>query len=54
MHAAGARVYALQQARSEGTSGEFDVVAPGWDGMCERMAERIEALGWDRFTHRPA
>jgi hypothetical protein len=22
--------------------------------MCERMAERIEALGWDRFTYRPA
>ena len=54
VHAAGVRVYALQQARSEGTSGEFDVVAPGWDGMCERMAERIEALGWDRFTYRPA
>ena len=54
VHAAGARVYALQQARSEGTSSEFDVVAPGWDGMCERMAERIEALGWDRFTYRPA
>lgn len=54
VHAAGARVYALQQARAEGTSGEFDVVAPGWDGICERMAERIEALGWDRFTYRPA
>ena len=54
VHAAGARVYALQQARAEGTSGEFDVVAPGWDGACERMAERIEALGWDRFTYRPA
>ena len=54
VHAAGARVYALQQARSEGTTGEFDVVAPGWDGICERMAERIEALGWDRFTYRPA
>ena len=54
VHAAGARVYALQQARSEGTTGEFDVVAPGWDGACERMAERIEALGWDRFTYRPA
>jgi len=52
--AAGARVYALQQARAEGTSGEFDVVAPGWDGACERMAERIEALGWDHFTYRPA
>ena len=39
---------------SQGTSGEFDVVAPGWDGTCERMAERIEALGWNRFTYRPA
>ena len=36
------------------TVSEFDVVAPGWDGTCERMAERIEALGWDRFTYRPA
>ena len=54
VHAVGVRVYALQQARSEGTSGEFDVVAPGWDGTCERMAERIEALGWDRFTYRQA
>ncbi|CAM3097561.1 anaerobic ribonucleoside-triphosphate reductase activating protein [Actinomyces slackii] len=52
--AAGARVYALQQARGEGTSGEFDVVAPGWDAQCERMAERIESLGWERFTYRPA
>lgn len=54
VHDAGARVYALQQARGEGTSGAFDVVAPGWDAQCERMAEAIEALGWDRFTYRPA
>lgn len=54
VHRAGARVYALQQARSEGTTGEFDVVAPGWDEACERMAERIESLGWERFTYRPA
>ena len=54
VHDAGARVYALQQARSEGTSGDFDVVAPGWDAQCERMAERIKDLGWDRFTYRPA
>jgi len=45
---------ALQQARGEGTTGRFAVVAPGWDAACERMAERIEALGWDRFTYRPA
>ena len=54
LHEAGARVYALQQARGEGTTGRFAVVAPGWDAACERMAERIEALGWDRFTYRPA
>lgn len=53
-HRAGVRVYALQQARSEGTTGGFDVVAPGWDSACERMAERIESLGWERFAYRPA
>ncbi|MDU0349269.1 anaerobic ribonucleoside-triphosphate reductase activating protein [Actinomyces sp. MRS3W] len=54
VHDAGARVYALQQARGEGTTGAFPVAAPGWDAECERMAEQIEALGWDRFTYRPA
>ena len=28
--------------------------APGWDAECERMAAQIEALGWERFTYRPA
>ncbi len=51
---AGARVFALQQARGEGTSGDFAVTAPGWDAQCERMAERIEDLGWERFTYRAA
>lgn len=54
VHEAGARVYALQQARPEGTTGEFQTTAPGWDAECERLAARIEALGWDRFTFRPA
>lgn len=54
VHDAGARVYALQQARAEGTNGEFAVVAPGWDAQCERMAAQIETLGWERFTYRPA
>jgi len=49
---AGARVFALQQARGEGTSGDFAVTAPGWDAQCERMAARIEDLGWERFTYR--
>ena len=53
-HEAGARVYALQQARARGTSGTFPVVAPGWDARCERMAAEIEAMGWERFTYRPA
>lgn len=54
VHDAGARVYALQQARGEGTTGDFAVSAPGWDAECERMAAQIGALGWDRFTYRPA
>ena len=54
VHEAGARVYALQQVRARGTSGAFPVVAPGWDARCERMAADIEAMGWERFTYRPA
>jgi len=54
VHEAGARVYALQQARSEGTSGDFAVTVPGWDAECERMAGEIRSLGWERFTYRPA
>lgn len=54
VHEAGARVYALQQARARGTSGTFAVSASGWDAQCERMAAAIEALGWERFTYRPA
>ena len=53
-HEAGARAYALQQVRARGTSGTFPVVAPGWDARCERMAAEIEAMGWERFTYRPA
>ncbi|MDO5065195.1 MAG: anaerobic ribonucleoside-triphosphate reductase activating protein, partial [Actinomyces bowdenii] len=54
VHAAGARTYALQQARSEGARADFIAVAPGWDAACERLAARIEALGWETFTYRPA
>ena len=32
----------------------FVAVAPGWDSQCERLAERIEALGFDHFEYRPA
>ena len=51
---AGARVYALQQARGKGTTGDFAVTAAGWDAECERMAERIRVLDWERFTYRAA
>lgn len=53
-HAAGARRFALQQVRAQGSAGGFPTTAPGWDGECERLAARIEALGWDTFTYRPA
>ncbi|MDO4243601.1 MAG: anaerobic ribonucleoside-triphosphate reductase activating protein [Actinomyces sp.] len=52
--AAGARAFALQQARAEGTSRAFPVTAPGWDAECARLAEAIEALGWEAFTYRAA
>ena len=51
---AGARVYALQQARGKGTTGDFAVTAAGWDAACERMAERIRDLDWECFTYRAA
>ena len=54
VHQAGARSYALQQARSEGARADFIAMAPGWDAVCERLAARIEALGWESFTYRPA
>ena len=50
----GVRSYALQQARAQGTREGFVAVAPGWDSRCERLAERIEALGFDHFEYRPA
>ncbi len=53
-HQAGARGFALQQARSRGTREGFVAVAPGWDSQCERMAAQIEALGFERFEYRPA
>ncbi|WP_268918878.1 anaerobic ribonucleoside-triphosphate reductase activating protein [Actinomyces trachealis] len=51
---AGVSSYALQQARSRGTREGFVAVAPGWDSQCERMAEQIRALGFERFEYRPA
>lgn len=53
-HAAGARTFALQQVRAQGSASGFPATAPGWDGECERLAARIEALGWEQFTYRPA
>ncbi|AYD90735.1 anaerobic ribonucleoside-triphosphate reductase activating protein [Actinomyces sp. 2119] len=54
VHDMGAHTYALQQARSKGTREGFVATAPGWDAQCEDLAARIEALGWERFTYRPA
>lgn len=52
--AAGARVFALQQARAEGTRPGFVAEAPGWDEECQELARRIEALGFETFTYRSA
>lgn len=50
----GVRVFALQQARGQGTPPGFRATAPGWDEHCRGTAERIRALGFGRFTYRPA
>lgn len=54
-HAAGARAFALQQARDgDGTAEGFMAHAPGWDAECESLAEQIAAIGFARFSYRPA
>ncbi|WP_127841427.1 anaerobic ribonucleoside-triphosphate reductase activating protein [Actinomyces wuliandei] len=54
VHDMGVRTYALQQARSKGAREGLVATVPGWDAQCEDLAARIEALGWERFTYRPA
>lgn len=51
---AGVTHYALQQARAQGTRDGFVATAQGWDSMCERLAAKIEALGFERFEYRAA
>lgn len=53
-HGCGARRFALQQVRAQGSAGGFPTTAPGWDGQCEQLSTRIGALGWEVFTYRPA
>lgn len=54
---AGARAFALQKARTEGTRPEFQQLAEGWDQKAwaerfDEIAREIEALGWDYFEAR--
>ncbi|MDD9205784.1 hypothetical protein PU560_04795 [Georgenia sp. 10Sc9-8] len=51
---AGATAFALQQAREIGTRDGLTARAAGWDAECAALAARVEALGFDRFTFRPA
>lgn len=55
----GARRFALQQARTLGTREEFAASAEawddaGWDARAAALAARIEELGFEEFTFRPA
>ncbi|WP_026459241.1 anaerobic ribonucleoside-triphosphate reductase activating protein [Schaalia vaccimaxillae] len=51
---AGARVFALQQARQVGTPNGFSSQAHGWDDQVQALAADIELLGFERFVYRPA
>ncbi|MHB1063671.1 MAG: anaerobic ribonucleoside-triphosphate reductase activating protein [Georgenia sp.] len=55
----GARVFALQQARTLGTREEFAAAAQRWDdaawnARAAELAAQIERLGFEQFTFRPA
>ncbi|WP_231367295.1 anaerobic ribonucleoside-triphosphate reductase activating protein [Schaalia sp. ZJ405] len=50
---AGARVFALQQARQEGTPKGFRAQGAGWDDQVRALANDIESLGFDSFVFRP-
>lgn len=53
-YAAGARTFAVQQARCEGTGGRVDVPPPHWEKQCEHIMDALGTLGWSRLTFRPA
>ncbi|WP_205739666.1 anaerobic ribonucleoside-triphosphate reductase activating protein [Georgenia sp. SYP-B2076] len=57
VRARGARAFALQQARPQGTREGFVAAAAGWDAAawdaeCAAMAAEMEHLGFERFTYR--
>lgn len=54
LRAMGVKSYALQQARALGAGGAVKGVTPCWDEECRDMAQQMVALGWERFTCRPA
>lgn len=51
---AGAKSFALQQARPDGAPDGFRAEAPDWDEEVEQLARDIEALGFEKFEFRPA
>lgn len=52
--AAGARVFALQQARPDGAPEGFRAEGPDWDEDVRALAEDIGSVGFERFEFRPA
>lgn len=51
---AGARSFALQQARGVGAPDGFRAEGPTWDGEVHALAESIRGLGFEEFIFRAA
>lgn len=51
---AGARAFALQQARGLGTPQGFEASRSGWDERVGALARECESLGFERFEFRSA
>lgn len=51
---AGARAFALQQARELGAPAGFRACTQGWDEEVRELAQACESLGFARFEFRPA
>ncbi len=54
VRAAGARRFALQQARALGAPDGFRASGVGWDDQVQALARDIRALGFESFEFRPA
>ncbi len=50
----GVKSFALQQARALGVRDGITVTSPGFSDHCHALADKIEALGFEQFTFRPA